>query len=125
MTDSTGMRTHLCGELRAEHVDTRVALCGWVGRRREHGEHLSFLDLRDYSGIVQCVVDGSLDVRSEWVVRVEGTVRLRPEGTVNPELPTGAIELTEVELEVLSQAEPPPFPVDDRAEIVAVQELPL
>jgi len=111
------MRTHLCGELRAEHVDTRVALCGWVGRRREHGEHLSFLDLRDYSGIVQCVVDGSLDVRSEWVVRVEGTVRLRPEGTVNPELPTGAIELTEVELEVLSQAEPPPFPVDDRAEV--------
>ncbi len=111
------MRTHLCGELRAEHVGARVALCGWVARRREHGEHLSFLDLRDYSGTVQCVVDGSIDVRSEWVVRVGGTVRLRPEGTVNPELPTGEIELTAVEVEVLSQAEPPPFPVDDRAEV--------
>jgi len=111
------MRTHLCGELRAEHVGARVALCGWVARRREHGEHLLFLDLRDYSGTVQCVVDGSVDVRSEWVVRVGGTVRLRPEGTVNPELPTGEVELAEVEVEVLSQAEPPPFPVDDRAEV--------
>jgi len=111
------MRTHLCGELRAEHVGARVALCGWVARRREHGEHLLFLDLRDYSGTVQCVVDGSIDVRSEWVVRVGGTVRLRPEGTVNPELPTGEVELAEVEVEVLSQAEPPPFPVDDRAEV--------
>ncbi len=111
------MRTHLCGELRAEHVGGRVELCGWVARRREHGEHLSFLDLRDYSGTVQCVVDGSIDVRSEWVVRVGGTVRLRPEGTVNPELPTGEVELAEVEVEVLSQAEPPPFPVDDRAEV--------
>jgi aspartyl-tRNA synthetase len=111
------MRTHLCGELRPEHVEARVALCGWVGRRREHGEHLSFLDLRDYSGTVQCVVDGSVDVRSEWVVRVEGTVRLRPEGTVNPELPTGEVELTDCVVEVLAEAEPPPFPVDDRAEV--------
>jgi aspartyl-tRNA synthetase len=117
VTATTGMRTHLCGELRAEHAGGRVALCGWVARRREHGEHLSFLDLRDYSGTVQCVVDGSIDVRSEWVVRVEGTVRLRPEGTVNAELPTGEVELAEVEVEVLSQAEPPPFPVDDRAEV--------
>jgi len=117
VTSTTGMRTHLCGELRAEHVGARVALCGWVARRREHGEHLLFLDLRDYSGTVQCVVDGSIDVRSEWVVRVGGTVRLRPEGTVNPELPTGEVELAEVEVEVLSQAEPPPFPVDDRAEV--------
>ena len=56
------------------------ALCGWVARRREHGEHLAFLDLRDHSGIVQCVVDGSVDVRSEWVVRVEGTVRRAARG---------------------------------------------
>jgi aspartyl-tRNA synthetase len=111
------MRTHLCGELRPEHAEARVSLCGWVGRRREHGEHLSFLDLRDYSGTVQCVVDGSVDVRSEWVVRVEGTVRLRPEGTVNAELPTGAVELTDCAVEVLSESEPPPFPVDDRAEV--------
>ncbi len=117
MTATTGMRTHLCGELGLEDVDGRVALCGWVGRRREHGEHLSFLDLRDHSGIVQCVVDGSVDVRGEWVVRVLGTVRRRPEGTVNSDLPTGEVEITECEVEVLSQAEPPPFPVDDRAEV--------
>ena len=92
-------------------------LCGWVARRREHGEHLSFLDLRDYSGTVQCVVDGTVDVRSEWVLRVEGTVALRPEGTVNPDLPTGEIELTDCAVEVLAQADPPPFPVDDRAEV--------
>jgi aspartyl-tRNA synthetase len=111
------MRTHLCGELRPEHVGARVMLCGWVARRREHGEHLSFLDLRDYSGTVQCVVDGTVDVRSEWVLRVEGTVALRPEGTVNPDLPTGEIELTDCAVEVLAQADPPPFPVDDRAEV--------
>jgi aspartyl-tRNA synthetase len=117
VTATTDMRTHLCGELRPEHVGARVALCGWVGRRREHGEHLSFVDLRDHSGTLQCVVDGSVDVRSEWVLRVEGTVRLRPEGTVNTELATGEVELTDCTVEVLSQAEPPPFPVDDRAEV--------
>ncbi len=111
------MRTHLCGDLRPEHAGARVALCGWVGHRREHGEHLSFVDLRDYSGIVQCVVDGSVDVRSEWVLRVEGTVRRRPEGTDNPELATGEVELADCTVEVLSEAEPPPFPVDDRAEV--------
>jgi aspartyl-tRNA synthetase len=111
------MRTHLCGDLRPAQIDQRVTVCGWVGRRREHGEHLAFVDLRDYSGIVQCVVDGSVDVRSEWVLRVEGTVRHRPEGTVNPELTTGEVELTDCKVEVLSQAEPPPFAVDDRAEV--------
>ena len=58
----------MCGELRAEHVDTEVTLCGWVARRRDHGEHLAFVDLRDHTGIVQCVVDGTVDVRSEWVI---------------------------------------------------------
>jgi len=113
---ATGLRTHVCGELRRTHVGDRVVLCAWVARRREHGEHLAFVDLRDYSGVVQCVVDGSLEVRSEWVVRVEGTVRLRPAGTANPELPTGEVELTDCLVEVLAKAEPPPFPVDDRAE---------
>jgi aspartyl-tRNA synthetase len=111
------MRTDLCGELRVGDVDRRVTLCGWVARRREHGEHLSFVDLRDHTGVVQCVVAGSVDVRSEWVLRVEGTVRHRPEGTVNPDLPTGEIELGDCEVEVLSPAEPPPFAVDDRAEV--------
>ena len=113
---ATGLRTHVCGELRPTHVGDRVILSAWVARRREHGEHLAFVDLRDYSGVVQCVVDGTLDVRTEWVVRVEGTVRLRPEGTANPDLATGEIEVAECVVEVLATAEPPPFPVDDRAE---------
>jgi aspartyl-tRNA synthetase len=111
------MRTDLCGELRVGDVERRVALCGWVAHRREHGEHLSFVDLRDHTGVVQCVVAGTVDVRSEWVLRVEGTVRHRPEGTVNPELPTGEVELTDCDVEVLSPAEPPPFAVDDRDEV--------
>jgi aspartyl-tRNA synthetase len=110
------MRTHLCGELSSTEAGQRVRLCGWVARRRDHGEHLAFVDLRDHSGIVQCVVDGSVDVRSEWVLAVEGTVRARPEGTVNAELGTGEIEVVECAVEVLAQAEAPPFPVDDRAE---------
>ena len=111
-----GLRTHWCGELGPAHVGTTVSLCGWVSRRREHGEHLAFVDLRDREGIVQCVVDGSIDVRSEWVVRITGTVRERPEGTVNPALPTGEIEVGECTVEVLNPAEPPPFPVDDRVD---------
>ncbi|HEY8543484.1 MAG TPA: amino acid--tRNA ligase-related protein, partial [Acidimicrobiales bacterium] len=109
-----GMRTHWCGELRAAQIGEKVALCGWVARRREHGEHLAFLDLRDREGLVQCVIDGAVDVRNEWVVRVTGTVRARPEGTENPNLPTGEIEVGDCEVEVLSKAEPPPFPLDDR-----------
>jgi aspartyl-tRNA synthetase len=111
-----GLRTHWCGELRPEHAGQRVALCGWVARRREHGEHLAFVDLRDREGIVQCVVDGSVDVRNEWVVRITGVVRIRPAGTANPALATGEVELGECEVEVLSPAEPPPFPVDERVE---------
>jgi aspartyl-tRNA synthetase len=111
-----GLRTHWCGELRAEHVGQRLSLCGWVARRREHGEHLAFVDVRDHSGITQCVVDGSVDVRNEWVVRITGVVRARPDGTVNPALATGEVELGECEVEVLSRAEPPPFPVDGRVD---------
>jgi len=110
------MRTHWCGELRPAHVGQTVSLCGWVARRREHGEHLAFLDLRDREGVVQCVIDGSVDVRSEWVVRVTGVVRIRPEGTANPELATGEVELGECTVEVLNSAEPPPFPVGDRVD---------
>jgi aspartyl-tRNA synthetase len=111
-----GLRTRWCGELRPDHAGQTVSLCGWVSRRREHGEHLAFLDLRDREGIVQCVIDGSVDVRSEWVVRVTGVVRERPEGTVNPELRTGEVEVGDCQVEVLSQAEAPPFPVDGRSE---------
>jgi len=118
-----GLRTHWCGELRPEHAGQTVSLCGWVARRREHGEHLAFLDLRDREGVVQCVIDGSVDVRNEWVVRVTGTVRTRPEGTANPALATGEVELGECTVEVLNRAEPPPFPVDDRIDADEVVRL--
>ncbi len=111
-----GLRTHWCGELRPEHAGQTVSVCGWVARRREHGEHLAFMDVRDREGVVQCVIDGSVDVRSEWVVRVTGVVRVRPEGTVNPELASGEVELGECEVEVLNTAEPPPFPVAERVD---------
>ena len=112
------MRTHMCGELRSEHDGQAVALCGWVGRRREHGEHLAFIDLRDHTGVVQCVVDGAHDLRSEFVVRITGTVRARPEGTTNDSLATGAVEVGDCTVEVLSAALPPPFPIDERADAV-------
>ncbi|MEO7429436.1 MAG: amino acid--tRNA ligase-related protein, partial [Acidimicrobiales bacterium] len=110
------MRTHRCGDLRVANAGEQVALCGWVGRRREHGEHLAFIDLRDHTGVVQCVVDGAADLRSEFVVRITGTVRPRPDGTVNDALATGQIEVGDCHVEILSAAEPPPFPIDDRAD---------
>jgi aspartyl-tRNA synthetase len=115
-SSATGMRTHMCGELREGDVGDRVRLCGWVATRREHGEHLAFVDLRDHSGVTQCVVRGSVEARSEWVLQVEGTVRRRPAGNENPELPTGEVELADCDVVVLARAEPPPFAVDDRAE---------
>ena len=112
------MRTHMCGVLDVSHIGQTVSICGWVGRRREHGEHLAFVDLRDHSGVVQCVVDNNVDVRSEYVIRITGVVRARPEGTVNAGLPTGAVEIGECVVEVLNSAEPPPFHVDARADDV-------
>lgn len=112
----TAMRTMLCGEVRSEEVGREISVCGWVARRREHGEHLAFVDVRDHTGVLQCVVDGTHDVRNEYVVRVTGVVRARPEGTVNPALPTGEVELGDCAIEVLNVAEPPPFPLDDRIE---------
>jgi aspartyl-tRNA synthetase len=111
------MRTNLCGSLRLRDVGSTVTVCGWVAKRREHGEHLAFVDLRDHTGIVQCVIPGSVDVRSEYVLAVEGVVRRRPDGTVNADLPTGQIELSECTVTVLNRAEPPPFAVDDRVEV--------
>ena len=104
-----GMRSHYCGEIGEESAGERVSVCGWADRRREHGEHLAFVDLRDHTGVVQCVVDERIDVRSEYVLRITGIVRERPEGTVNENLKTGAVEIGDCEVEVLSRAEPPPF----------------
>jgi aspartyl-tRNA synthetase len=111
------MRSCLCAEVGPADVGRQVVLCGWVARRREHGEHLAFVDLRDRSGVVQCVVDGSAELRSEYVVRVHGTVRRRPEGMANPALSTGEVEVGDCTVEVLASAEPPPFQVEDRAEV--------
>src|SRR3546814_19415723 len=86
------MRTHMCGELRSSDAGTQVAVCGWVGRRREHGEHLAFVDLRDHTGVVQCVVDGAADLRREYVVRITGPVRARPAGPLNHSQPTLEID---------------------------------
>ena len=116
--NATALRTQLCGSLRTEHIGQTVTLCGWIARRREHGEHLAFLDVRDYSGVVQCVVSDVKDVRNEWVVQITGKVQARPEGTVNANLPTGGVELVECQLTVLNAAESPPFPIDARADDV-------
>ncbi len=112
---STAMRTHDCGGLDIGDVGSTVTLCGWVAKRREHGEHLAFIDLRDHTGVIQCVVDGAADLRSEFVLQITGVVRERPEGTVNDQLSTGRVEVGDCTVEILSAAEPPPFPLDDRA----------
>ncbi len=111
------MRDLLCGNVDATMIGERLSVCGWVAKRREHGEHLAFLDLRDRSGVVQAVVDGSVDVRGEYVLRITGTVSRRPEGTVNDRLTTGEVELTDCQVEVLSAAEPPPFQIDERSDV--------
>ncbi|CAN1724171.1 Aspartate--tRNA(Asp/Asn) ligase [Hyphomicrobium sp. 1Nfss2.1] len=110
-------RSHTCGALRASDIGKSVRLSGWVHRVRDHGG-LLFIDLRDHYGITQVVADPDSpafktaeSVRSEWVIRVDGAVRQRPEGTVNAELPTGEVELFATEIEVLSQAKELPVPV--------------
>jgi len=115
--EATSLRDRLCGSVSSNDIGTTLTVCGWVAKRREHGEHLAFVDLRDRSGVLQVVVDGSVDVRSEYVLRVTGTVSARPAGTVNDKLGTGALELTNCVVEILSAAEPPPFQLDDRVDI--------
>ena len=107
------MRTHYCGGLNSEHIGDTVTVCGWVHRRRDHGGVI-FLDLRDRQGLLQVVVDpdtvqafATADrARSEWVMRVTGLVRTRPEGTVNPDMATGEIEVLGQEVKVLNMKMP-------------------
>ena len=114
------MRSHYCGELNTAHLDQEVTLCGWVHRRRDHGGVI-FVDLRDHTGLLQVVFDPDTPEifataersRNEFVLQVTGRVRHRPEGTVNPDLPTGEIEVLGIRLEVLNAAETPPFQLDD------------
>ena len=122
-------RTHTCGALRASDASASVALCGWVDSVRDHGG-LVFIDLRDRYGTTQCVFDpqdsqaawdAAQACRPEYVVRIEGTVRLRPDDMKNPRLPTGDIEIRASAIAVLNKAATPPFPLDDR-EAAAVSE---
>ncbi|AAZ56119.1 aspartate--tRNA ligase [Thermobifida fusca] len=113
------IRTHEAGTLRADHAEQNVVLAGWVARRRDHGG-VVFLDLRDASGIVQVVVredELAHDLRSEYCIKVTGTVRIRPEGNENPDIATGEIEVVASHIEVLSESAPLPFPLDGNQEI--------
>lgn len=118
------MRSNYCGELNESFVDQEVELCGWVHRRRDHGGVI-FLDVRDREGIAQVVYDPDTvesfaiaeGVRNEFVVKVTGFVRLRPEGTVNDDMGTGKIEVLGKQLEILNAAETPPIHLDDHAEV--------
>ena len=113
------MRSHYCGALNSSHVATEVVLCGWTHRRRDHGGVI-FIDLRDREGLVQVVFDPDRaevfqraeQVRSEYVLRITGRVRPRPEGTVNPDLPTGEIEVLGTDLEILNASDTPPIQLD-------------
>lgn len=117
------MRTHYCTDLSTDTVGEQITVCGWVHRRRDHGGVI-FLDVRDRSGIAQVVYDPDTEasfaeadrVRNEFVVRCTGKVRPRPEGTTNPSMPTGEIEVLGIELEVLNESETPAFQLDEHSE---------
>jgi len=114
------MRTHYCGELNRQNIDQEVSVCGWVNRRRDHGGVI-FVDLRDNKGMLQVVFDPddaamfslAESLRNEFVLKVSGKIRIRPEGTINKDMPTGEIELLAQDLQVLNTSETPPFQLDD------------
>jgi len=114
------MRTHYCGSVNPTHLDQIVTLCGWAHRRRDHGGVI-FIDLRDREGLVQVVIDPDTpeafklaeEVRSEFVLKIEGLVRARPAGTENANMPTGMVEVLTKKLEVLNASLTPPFQIDD------------
>lgn len=118
------MRSHYCGELNESHIGETVTLCGWVHRRRDHGGVI-FLDLRDRDGLTQVVVDPDTveafaaadKSRSEYVLKIEGLVRARPEGTTNANMPTGMIEVLGKDVQVLNASETPPFPLDEHVKV--------
>lgn len=118
------MRSHYCGDLRKEHIDQEVTLSGWIHRRRDHGGVI-FLDLRDREGLAQVVFDPdspeSFELadrcRNEFVVEIKGKVRNRPEGTINPDMPTGEIEVLGKELVILNRSETPPFQLDEHQQV--------
>ena len=114
------MRTHYCGQVTEKLIDQEISVCGWVNRRRDHGGVI-FIDLRDRYGILQVVFDPDTPeifqvaehIRNEYVLRVNGRVRSRPDGTINPDLPTGHVEVLAKSLDVLNESDTPPFQLDD------------
>ena len=118
------MRTEYCGNVTKENLGKDVSICGWVHRRRDHGGVI-FLDIRDLEGICQAVIDPSNDeafsladkCRSEFVIQIKGSVRERPEGTINSKMKTGEIEIEVSEIEVLNSASTPAFPLDDYQDV--------
>lgn len=114
------MRTHYCGELNRSHIDQQVTLCGWAHRRRDHGGVI-FIDLRDNKGLAQIVIDPDTEeafkiaesIRNEYVLKITCKVRMRPEGTVNKNLPTGEVEMLASDVEILNASLTPPFMLDD------------
>lgn len=111
------MRTDYCGRLSSNDIGRTVTVCGWVAKRREHGEFLAFVDLRDRTGLIQCVVDHAHEIRSEYVLAVTGVVRPRPDDTINADLATGDIEIGDASVKILSQSDPVPFQIDRAAEV--------
>lgn len=118
-------RTIYCGRLRPEDIGKEVVLCGWVHRRRDHGG-LVFVDLRDREGLAQVVIDPVTSpeahakadaLRVEYVLSVRGVVRRRPAGTENPNLPTGAVEVSATALAILNESKPIPFSLEDDTDV--------
>ncbi|MBT6792388.1 MAG: aspartate--tRNA ligase, partial [Gammaproteobacteria bacterium] len=113
------MRSHYCGDVRSDHIDEAISLCGWVHRRRDHGGVI-FLDVRDHAGIVQVVFDPDTvesfaladQVRNEFVVAIQGRVRARDAAAVNPKMSTGEIEVLGQTLTILNRSKTPPFQLD-------------
>jgi aspartyl-tRNA synthetase len=121
----TDQRTRLCGEMNKKSIGEKVKICGWVNRRRDHGK-LIFIDLRDFTGIIQIVFDCNVnqdvyniarELRNEFVISVDGTVSARSENTVNPDIPTGGIEITADTINILSSSKTPPFILDQRDKV--------
>ncbi len=128
MADSvfrTGLRTNLCGEINKEFAGKEITLCGWVNKRRDHGK-LIFIDLRDFTGIVQLVFDSKVDknsyttaknIRNEYVIKVTGKIRMRSKDTINPSIPTGEIEMAVENIRIFSNSKTPPFMLTDRNKV--------
>ena len=127
----TVLRTHLCGELGKNHEGSNVVLCGWVNKRRDHGK-LIFVDLRDFSGVIQVVFDANLsqssynsakDLRTEYIIEIRGEVKVRSNETINKDLLTGEVEISTRQIRILSTSKTPPFMLEDRAKVDEMTKL--